>query len=759
MEIIEFNKIHNVVVDFLKVKNNNELEILGSWYFCFLKSNEEKLSLYLPNYSIEFLRLAYNYIRAFTIVFNLLKERELTDFESTCLFNIFNELSAPMHELTLDYINQNENLILWGEDTLTKLDTFLPVFKIEEILGFNKPKTIKNTFNLFKSIRNSGIINFPQQIDLEEKTLVFNNIDDFSDDFISENLLLVDNALDDDSAMELEDQLIDQKLHNSLIIKYPYSKNPHPYLIDTAKKKFRLVLNNRFVYNDILQNDIYLLKDETNLKSNLVFNVINTGHCKELYDLFKSFKSQWLQLELNKFATPFPKYWLLFLNPSLTKEQWLNQFKKDFPAVAEKPIINTVKQIIEELLKLNWIKKVIIDSTKILFPKLKSYRKKRLEFVFNSFKKYVNSLNSSVEFIDEFDFKDSENIIVLDSFNKIDLVNKSQISESNKVNVVVPDYLYYGYNPWIKLHLHDFHFSPILLGLREVLDDNYDNNKSVIENLRIDIIKEIKSDLKNYRNLYKEIEEDIQEENPNDEDIEYTNDEEIEIFNSETKPFNDMIIINDKITISSNENILLQRDSLIYIKASALKVGDYILRNSDISELYKSSDLYDKLVDIPKDVLLFQNQLYKNNNIYKILKNKGISYQHQNYFDQTYALESVDEKSFRIPRRKKDWEIICEFLNINQSDQQLSFIAYYGRTMQNELKLMYMSIIELLIENNWIGTIKDPVIISAVSKIVEQNNNIFNTKESYEVEEITQSIISTILSQLKFIEIKTIRNE
>ena len=139
MEIIEFNKIHNVVVDFLKVKNNNELEILGSWYFCFLKSNEEKLSLYLPNYSIEFLRLAYNYIRAFTIVFNLLKERELTDFESTCLFNIFNELSAPMHELTLDYINQNENLILWGEDTLTKLDTFLPVFKIEEILGFNKP--------------------------------------------------------------------------------------------------------------------------------------------------------------------------------------------------------------------------------------------------------------------------------------------------------------------------------------------------------------------------------------------------------------------------------------------------------------------------------------------------------------------------------------------------------------------------------------------------------------------------------------------
>ena len=134
MEKIEFTKIHNVIIDFLKEENNDELEMIGSWYFCFLKSEEEKISLYLPNYSNELLRLAYNYIRAFTIVFNLLKEKELTDFESACLFDIFNHSSkTPMHELTLDYIKQNEGLILWGEDTLTKLDAFLPVFEKEEV--------------------------------------------------------------------------------------------------------------------------------------------------------------------------------------------------------------------------------------------------------------------------------------------------------------------------------------------------------------------------------------------------------------------------------------------------------------------------------------------------------------------------------------------------------------------------------------------------------------------------------------------------
>ena len=761
MEKIEFTKIHNVIIDFLKEENNDELEMIGSWYFCFLKSEEEKISLYLPNYSNELLRLAYNYIRAFTIVFNLLKEKELTDFESACLFDIFNHSSkTPMHELTLDYIKQNEGLILWGEDTLTKLDAFLPVFEKEEVLRFNKPKTIINTFELYKSIRNSGIIDFPQHIDIEEKTLVFNNLDNVSNDFISENLLLVDNALDDDSAMELEEQLINQKLHHSLIVKYPYSKKPHPYLIDTAKKKFKLVFNNRFAYNDILENDIFLLKDETKLKSNLEYNVINTGHNKELYDLFKSFKGQWIDLEFNKFTTPFPKYWLLFLNDSLTKEQWLNQFKKDFPAVAEKPIIKIVEQIIEELLKLNWIEKVITDSTKILFPELKSNRKKRLEFVFNNFKNHVNFLNSSVEFIDTMDFEVSENIIVLDSFNKIDLVNKSQSSESKKVNVVVPDFLYYGYNPWIKLHFHDFHFSPMIMGLREVLDDNYNNNKSVIEKLRTDIIEEIKSDLKNYRSIYKEeIEEEIEVENANEDDLEYTNDEEIEIFNSEIEPVKEKVIINEKIIISSNEKILLQKDSLIYIKASALKVGDYMLRNSDISELYKSTDLYDKLVNYPQGVLNYQNRLFKKENVHNVLINKGLSIETQYHFKNKYLIETHLSKPSIIPKRKKDWGIICEFLNINHSDQQLSFIAYYGRSNQNELKLMYKEIIELLIENNWIGTIEDSLILNSVSKIVSHHNSIFKTTDSTEIREISESIITTILNQLTLTEVKTIRNE
>ena len=66
--------------------------------------------------------------------------------------------------------------------------------------------------------------------------------------------------------------------------------------------------------NEIFENDLILLKDESSLNTNLNYKIVNTNHTKKLYDLFKSFKEQWAQQELNKFITPFPKYWLLFIN-------------------------------------------------------------------------------------------------------------------------------------------------------------------------------------------------------------------------------------------------------------------------------------------------------------------------------------------------------------------------------------------------------------------------------------------------------------
>ena len=764
MEKIVFEKIHDAVLDFLNEKENSDLETIGLWYFNFLNSDEDNLKLHLPYYSKAFSKITFHYIRPFTIIYNLLKNQRLSDFKDKCLFDIFNySKNKRAEELTLDFKVQKDNLALWQKDTLTRLDIFLPVFRKEEINDNNK-EDIKNTFKLFKSIRSSNIIDFPTYIDLHQNILSFNNVDKLDDSLISENLFPLNHKLSRKEAIEVIKEL-HRSFINSISIKYPYSLKPTFPLTELGAKKFNLIFNNRFAYNnEILENDLILLKDESNLNLNLRFKIINTNHSKNLYDLFKLFKEEWRQLELNTFITPFPKYWFLFLNPSLTKEQWLIQFKKDFPAVAEKPIIRTVEHLIEEVIKLNWIENLITNSTKILFPELKSNRKKRLEFVFNSFKNYIHSLNPNVKFINSLDFSDLDHIVILDSFNVIDLINYTQNSHNKKIQVVVPDFLYFGYQPWIKYHLFNYQYTPLLSNMRKILDENYETNNENFEKVKSEIITEIKFDLKNYKNKYieiKEVEEleDLNQDSGNIEDLEFTNDEEIEIYSSDIDEKNKLIIINDNLTIYSNEEILLKRDSLIYVKARALKIGDYILGNSDVSEFYKSDDIYDKLINYPNEVLYYQNRLFNEKDAYKRLMSKGLSIDTEYHFKKRYLIKEPVRNPSIIPKKKKDWAIICEFLNISDSDKQLSFIAYYGRSKQNELKQMYKTFIELLIENNWLGTIENPLILESVSEIVKQHNTIFNVSASSEITEIAESIISNIFNQLEFTEIKTLIHE
>lgn len=762
---IDFNNIHNLIIDFLSIEKNTELEIIGNWYFHFLESNEEKLSLHIPYYSDEFAKLSFNYIRAFTFTYKLFKSERLNNFDNTCLFDIFNKSSnLKIDDLTIDFSSKQEDIAVWGNDTLTNLKTFLPVFKRDDIITYNKPKTIKKTFELFKSIRNLGNLNLPILIELDEKIISFNNLEDISNEFVSENLFYLRYRLNRKEAIEIKKEL-NSNYYSSIIIKYPYSIKPTFPLTEIGKKKFLLSFNNRFAYNEIIETDIFLLKNEKQVKTKLLYNILDTNHSKDLFELFKTLKEQWDSLELNKFTTPFPKYWFLFINPSLIAEEWLIQFKKDFPVLADKPIINIIEKIIYEVIGLNWIDKVIENSPILFFPKLKSNKKKRLEFVYNSFKNYIYTTNKNVIFIDEMTLlKDCSNVLFLNSFDIIDLVNLNQSNFEGEIKVAVPDFLYFGYQPWIKYHILNYQFTPLLSGLRINLDDNFRSNKLKIEELKANTIRKIKSDLKKYKSKFTiDINEEL-EENLNFQDIEFTNDEEIE--NTEVKFENDKfpkhtVIINQKLEnefkISLNERVLVQKDTLLYISAGNLNKGDYIIRNSDILKLFKSEKLYNKLVNIPENILNYRNQLFRTKNVFKILKSRGFSIETEYHFKTRYLIENCNIENFILPKRKNDRIIICDFLNISKSDLDLAFVAKYGKNKQNELKAIYKLIIEILLENNWFGTIENPNIIKSVSEIIIQYNSIFQTSNENEIEEISKSIISTILDQLTFIEIKSIK--
>ena len=90
MEVI-FDKIHDVVLETLEIQDKRPyiLEVIGKWYYDFLISNQEKLTLYLPSYDEKLLNIIYDYVRLFSLTYRLLKKNPILDFEGTCLFNIF----------------------------------------------------------------------------------------------------------------------------------------------------------------------------------------------------------------------------------------------------------------------------------------------------------------------------------------------------------------------------------------------------------------------------------------------------------------------------------------------------------------------------------------------------------------------------------------------------------------------------------------------------------------------------------------------
>ena len=68
-----------------------------------------------------------------------------------------------------------------------------------------------------------------------------------------------------------------------------------------------------------------------------------------------------------------------------------------------------------------------------------------------------------------------------------------------------------------------------------------------------------------------------------------------------------------------------------------------------------------------------------------------------------------------------------------------------------------VSILNVLIQNNWIGCCDSPDAILSVSDIVEKNINIFNEVEDFSLVQESKNIINLILSQLDFIEVESIK--
>jgi hypothetical protein len=781
---ITFEKIHKVVLATINLKEEHSafLKVVGKWYYNFLKSPDEKLTLHIPKYEEESINIVYNYVRLFSLTYRLIYRPVLTAFENTCLFNVFDFNKRTNHFLnntksTIDFVKQDGDVLYWSDNVLISKNRFIPVFRKNQIENSHWDDTY-NTFKLFKIIENKGLINHPVLINFREDLCLSLSTGEqiTADEFVQFKTMNWDPKLySQEDAIEIEDELLSQDFTHQVSIKYPYHKNIHSYLLGVGKKRMGLVFNSRFYYQNIVDTDIYLLPKEIH-ENELVFedffskfNILDTNHSLPLFRALSEFRIAWRAYEFNKFTTPFPKYWFLFVNQSIPKDEWFEMFKTDYPDISERPIISSVKVIIDLIHDLNW-SKLFIEGVKnpvILLPEIRGLKKKKLEKSLNSFKNYLLSNNIKTVFVennDDYEYSEHKNLLVLDGFNIINLINIFQQNED--LQIVIPDFLYFNYQPWIKYQLLNYQFDALLNPKRELLDQNFIVNKEVFTNQRSELIKGIKSDIIKYRKKYN-VEEEIvviEENLSTNEDIVFRNDEELEISLATKEKATETELQIETTTgkvfkFKSSNQILLQRTSIISCRASYLVPGDSFITMNEINSVIDKDAIINKLSRIPDSVINFQIELGKKSDVYHTLEKYGLVYKSEKYFNDKYVLNEEEHTSekFILPKKKDHWKIICEYLGINSIDTNQAWISHYGRRHINEIKGIYKHIFNLCIDGDYLSEAENPELINKIAEFLEEKKEIFEEGEGANTVDLAKSIISAIINELSFHQIKEIK--
>ena len=409
-----------------------------------------------------------------------------------------------------------------------------------------------------------------------------------------------------------------------------------------------------------------------------------------------------------------------------------------------------------------------IDNPVILLPEVKGQRKKKLEKSLNSFKNYLVTLNQNVIFIEnksDYIYSEHNNLLVIDGFDMISLVNLLQHNEN--IHIIIPDFLYFNYQPWIRYKLLQYKSEAQLNPIRELLDSNFTSNKKEFTKNKSEVIKSIKLDIQSYREKYileHEIEE-IVESLPEIEDFVLRNDEELEN-SSNTKENTKEIELeihttDDKIfRLNSNTQVLLQRNSIISCRSLNLVPGDYFITKNEINSVIVRDTVINNLSRIPNSVKYYQTMLGEIPRVYQILKEHGLIYQNEKYFINRYVKKQneFEDLMFAIPRKKDYWKIICEFLGISSAEMNQAWISYFGRSDINEIKSIYLDIFNLCINERFLGEMENPEMIRRVSNLFENNKELF-FKDEKEVNmvEIAKSTIHAIINELSFHQVKEIK--
>ncbi|GAA4786075.1 hypothetical protein GCM10023231_12480 [Olivibacter ginsenosidimutans] len=757
---MELRKIHSTVIEVMKDRGSFVpeqevlLSLIGSWYHKWLTLGGEELVLKIPYYHKEIMPSLIEYHYWLDLLIKIMAVSKVSDLSDSCLFDVRTYRLADrtkryQTEFSIEYRSSNSRLHRFDKDINVSVDRFLPLFTRDQINGYKE--IVANVFDLMKAMGRENLIPYAVKFDLENDVTLFvkQTTEHFSEKAFAKMLCTEDFRNDDDQRDAVLDALLETDIRRCIVFTYPYHVDVSSAVVNEFRgrsKICRISLSNRFAHTEVEAQELILTRAEIGFgKQDDILNVTDrfsikkTGCGAELITGLRALRYEWNVAKFNSFSNPFPVKWLLCVHPGYTVDQWKVQFKNDYPDISGQLLLDCWR-IIELVYEVNWIDRFLPtdQNATLVLPKSTIHN----EVIF-SLQEQLNTRFKDVIFADEIDQELIVNgrVYLLDPFNVILLNNITLCGNPENFHIVVPDFLFYTYQPFTRYLALKYHFDALTGGLREHLDERFPECSSQWKTLSETVLRSSKKELREFNSILAINDEEEQMDNPSGivadlsaaelvervvakerKSIERTTPEHLYIHTSTRK-----LVLRPNAPVLINQNGTLIRTIAAVLDTNVLFVPlDDVIKNMDLKLVV------DRLVTLSDDARNWHQNLKsleeKDVHIFDRLKQQGLSISKQTFEkDYLYGNRSLGE--LHMPRAKRDWVLICERLRIK--DSLTAWNVVKCREDINLLKSVYSEIIALMIDTGSFGVnVSDRVLDQITALISKLPDSAVNTKEN-----------------------------
>ncbi len=729
---VPYEKMHQIVLTVMKERDHPLLEheqllfMIGNWYYKWLGSDIGELVLKVPYYKKDIIRSLIEYQYWLTLLIRTLHSGPASGMAGHGLFDIIAyEASDRYQRKNKDFLIEHQRSDLrthrFGKDICVSTDRFLPLFDIEKVGHRNG--LLANVFPLMVVLGRNNLIPYPVKFDLEQDLtlLVKQTRQDLEEKAFIRTLVTEDFRNDNNKRDDVLDALLETDLRRCIVFTYPYHVDVSESVINEFRgrsKIFHIALSNRFAHAEVEAHELILTRPEIGLgeEAEIVkvidrFSVIATNCDPEMIVGLRALKYDWNRSKFNAFSNPFPVKWLLCVHHGHPVAFWKDQFKKDYPEVSGQLQKDTFN-IIELVHELNWIDHFLPSDGQatLVLPRSMVHSE-----VILSLKEQLNKRFKQVVLSDEIErvLTEGGSIDLMDPFNIVLLNNIFLGDDQRKFQIIVPDFLFYTFQPFVRYLALKYYFDALIGGARARLDELYTHRSEDWVALSETVLSSSRKALKQFNStvLISDNEEvpDGQAETITDllpaELVERVAAQEKTALDRHLPSQIDISTSKRRFSLRPNAPVLVsQNGTLIKTIAAVLDAGalfvplDEVIKNMDLKKMI------DRLVTLSDRARNWHQDLKaleaNDVDIFDGLKSDGLSISKPT-FDKDYLSSHETAGELHMPRARKDWMVICERLHI--TDSHTAWNAVKCREDMNLLKATYSSIIELMIDTGSFG--------------------------------------------------------